>query len=245
MSEEILVLSCIFGNKFKKVYSVPVPIPDNCTFYFFTNNPELKNEIVFKGWNYVYVDFEVSDDPIISSLQSKYVKFLMPDHARMVPKNHDHLCSRFDFKGKKCLYFDHKFNVDAMHMRTILNMMNTYKESSVILRKTPRMKNTLWDEVNEANGQYRYHKNMPQTIKLIHEKINQCEISENVRICNTGIIVYNNSKTIKPMLEEIYQLCMDLEQPECQIIWGMVSQKYDHLIQKIEWCDLCPVWAEP
>lgn len=248
MSEQLFVMSCIFGMKFKKIYSIPVPIPENCTFHFFTNNPELKNEILSKGWNYVYVDFDLSDDPIVSSLQSKYVKFLMPNNEKMVPKNHQTLCMYFlKHLGKcgRCLYFDHKFKIDAVQMRTILEIMKKNDVSSVIIRTTPRMKNTLWDEINEANGQYRYHKNMSKTVNLIHEKINQSIISESVRICNTGIIIYNNPKNMKAMLEEIYRLCIELEQPECQIFWAIVSQKYESLIKKIEWCELCPLWAEP
>jgi hypothetical protein len=244
MAEPTIVMSCIFGKNFKKVYSVPVPIPENCLFYFFTNNPELKNEIVSKGWNYVYVDFELSDDPIISSLQSKYIKFLLPRHENMMPKNHDILYSKF-FSGGKCIYFDHKFNVDAKHMRTILELMTKHNDNSVIIRTTPRMKNTLWDEVNEAIGQHRYRKNMSKTVKLINERIVQSKLSENVRICNTGILIYNNPKNMEPMLKEIYDLCIELEQPECQIIWGIVSQKYEPLIKKIEWSELSPLWTEP
>ena len=240
---ETIVMSCIFGTKFKKVYSVPVPIPENCTFYFFTNNPELKEEIVSKGWNYVFVDFELSSDPIISSLQSKYVKFLMPKNENMMPKNHDML-STFP-KGGRIVYFDHKLDVKAKHMRDILDTMNEYKDSSVIVRTTPRIKSSIWDEVNEANGQDRYKKNMHKTVALIHQKIANAEISENVRICRTGILLYNNFITIKPMLQEIYNTCVDLEQPECQIIWGIFSQKYEEHIKKLDWSNACPNWTEP
>lgn len=247
MNEQVIVMSCIFGTKFKKVYGVPVPMPDNCSFYFFTNNPELKNEIVSKGWNYVFVDFEVSNDPIVSSLQSKYVKFLMPKNEKMMPKNHNMLVSQFfgSKSGKRVVYFDHKLDVKSKHMTNILEVMNEYKDSSVIVRTTPRVKNTIWDEVNEASGQPRYKKNMQKTVALIHEKIANSEMTENVRICRTGILLYNNCVTIKEMLYEIYNLCVDLEQPECQIIWGIVSQKYEEFIKKLDWCDLCPNWAEP
>lgn len=259
MNEQVTVMSCIFGTKFKKVYSVPVPMPDNCSFYFFTNNPELKNEIVSKGWNYVFVDFELSSDPIVSSLQSKYIKFLMPNNDKMMPKNHSMIVSQFfgsTFSSTfgstfpkggdgKIVYFDHKLDVKSKHMAKILELMNEYKDSSVIVRTTPRVKNTIWDEVNEANGQPRYKKNMHKTVALIHEKIANSEMTENVRICRTGILLYNNCVTIKPMLDEIYNLCIDLEQPECQIIWGIVSQKYEEFIKKLDWCESCPNWGEP
>ena len=48
----LLIISCIFGKQFKYVH----PSPDNKNSYFFTNNKELKGEIINKGWNYVYVN---------------------------------------------------------------------------------------------------------------------------------------------------------------------------------------------
>ena len=70
--DNLLVISCIFGFNFNKVHHSP----DIKNSFFFTNNPILKNEIVNKGWNYIYVDKPISNDSIISSLQSKYIKFL-------------------------------------------------------------------------------------------------------------------------------------------------------------------------
>jgi hypothetical protein len=64
----MIIISCIFGSKFKYVHRSP----DKEKSYFFTNNPDA---IIKKGWNYVYVNKMLSGDYIISSLQSKYVKF--------------------------------------------------------------------------------------------------------------------------------------------------------------------------
>lgn len=236
---EFLVVSCIFGTKYKKIYNIPVPIPENCIFYFFTNNPKLKTEIIAKGWQYIYVDFELSDDEIVSSLQSKYVKFLKFKNDIDL-KNHK-LFAQF----AKIVYFDHKFKIDAKQMSIIINVMNENKHSSVIIRTTPSLKNTIWDQVNAGNTQYRYRKNMDKTVNLINSKLSHNEISECVRICNTGIMMYNNDENVQPMLDEIYNLCMELEQPECKIFWAMISQKYRHLIKTIQWSDLSPEWCEP
>jgi hypothetical protein len=40
----LLIISCIFGKQFKYVHSSP----DNKNSYFFTNNKELKDEIINK-----------------------------------------------------------------------------------------------------------------------------------------------------------------------------------------------------
>ena len=242
MSEETLVVSCIFGKNFRKVYSIPVPVPDNCEFYFFTNNPYLRNEILSKGWTYVYLNFELSSDEIISSLQSKFIKFLQFKYDRELNAKMPKPFSQF----KKIIYYDHKFNVNAQCMRTIFGLMQEHKEKSIILRTTPMCKNTIWDEVNDANTQYRYRKNMDKTVQFINEKICRFEINENVRICNTGIIIYNNHENAQSMVDEVYDLCVKMQQPECQIFWAIVSQmqRYSSIIKTINWGDLAPDWVE-
>ena len=65
----ILVISCIFGNKFKKVYKAPLL----CNCYFFSNNSEIQKEVESKGWKFIFVNVKLDDDYIICSLQSKYI----------------------------------------------------------------------------------------------------------------------------------------------------------------------------
>jgi hypothetical protein len=45
--------------------------------------------------------------------------------------------------------------------------------------------------------------------------------------------------------DEIYQELLAIGTSECQIIWGMISQRYDNLIQKIDWDSLPMVWKTP
>ena len=63
-----MIISCIFGKKFTKYMLHQIKI------VFFTNNIDIKEEIINKGWNYVYVNKPLVND-IVSSLQSKYIKF--------------------------------------------------------------------------------------------------------------------------------------------------------------------------
>ena len=71
--ENLLIISCIFGNKYTKMYKAP--LNKNCIF--FTNNKNIMNEIISNGWTYKYIDMELVDDYTISSVQSKYIKFLI------------------------------------------------------------------------------------------------------------------------------------------------------------------------
>ena len=67
--KDTCIISCIFGRTFKNVYRAP----EGYDPYFFTNIRELEKEVTDKGWKYKYVDFVVSEDVAVSSLQSKFI----------------------------------------------------------------------------------------------------------------------------------------------------------------------------
>jgi len=193
--DELIVISCIFGNKFKKVF----PSPDKKNSFFFTNNAEIKEEIVNKGWNYIYVNKPLSDNYIVSSLQSKYIKFLI-------------------------------------FLKDYPEFQNSNK--SLIIRQTPINKSTIKQEIDQAMGQPRYVKNMNKTNNFVKQMISSRIIKENVRICNTGLLIYINRDKIEELLNNVYNKCMEHEQPECQIYWSIFSQKYKNEIKEIKWTDI-------
>ena len=221
--DNILIVSCIFGKKFKYVH----PSPDSTNSYFFTNNQDLEQEIINKGWNYIYVNKPLSDDYLISSLQSKYVKFLkfLEDFPEFQDKT-------------TIIYFDHKENVSSNTLNEIILLINNNIDKSLIIRETPSYKNTIYHEIKEANGQHRYKKNMSITENFIKNMIATGEVSENVRICSTGLLIYINRENIKELLNDVYEKCIQHEQPECQIYWSIFSQKFKDEIKEIKWTDI-------
>lgn len=219
-----LIISCIFGTGFKYVH----PSPDKTNSYFFTNNENLKNEIIHKGWNYIYVNKPLSNDDITSSLQSKYIKFLI--FLEDFP----------EFKNiKTIIYFDHKENVSSITLSEIkLLINNNNTDKSLIIRQTPSIKNSIYDEVRDAMGQPRYVKNMNKTTTFIEDIISTKEVSEHVRICNTGLLIFINRENITELLNNVYEKCIEHQQPECQIYWSIFSQKHKDKIKEIKWTDL-------
>jgi hypothetical protein len=219
----LLIISCIFGKKMKRVH----PSPDNKNSFLFTNNKELKNEIINKGWNYVYVNKLLSDDYIISSLQSKYIKFLkfLDDFPEFQ-------------KAKIIIYFDHKENVSSTTIDEIKLLINNNIDKSLIIRQTPSNKISVYDEVKAAMGQQRYVKNMNETKNFIKNIISTKEFSENVRVCNTGLLIFINRENISELLNNVYEKCMEHQQPECQIYWSIFSQKHKDKIKEIKWTDI-------
>ena len=218
MIKNLLIISCIFGKKFKYVHKSP----DNKNSYFFTNNKDLKDEIINKGWNYVYINKILSDDYIISSLQSKYIKFLkfLDDFPEFQT-------------AKTIIYFDHKENVSSATINEIKLLINNNNNKSLIIRQTPTEKTSIYHEIKAAMSQERYIKNMNITKKFIQNVLSNKEFNENVRICNTGLLIYINRENIKELLNNVYEKCIKHEQPECQIYWSIFSQKYKDEIKEI------------
>ncbi len=228
--DNTLIISSIFGKRFTKTYKAPYN--KNCIF--FTNNESLKDEIVNNGWRYIYIDFELSDDFILSSLQSKYIKFLI--FLEKYPEfNH----------FSNIVYTDHKFNLLDSHINKLQQIYINDPTKIIIIRKTPRNKTNIYDEINESKFQGRYLKNMNETIRFVENKINIGEISSNIRISNTGIIYYNNFSKIIPMLNSIYNTCIELQQPQCQVFWAVYCQKYMEYIKQIDFDEVNPLWKEP
>lgn len=221
-----LIFSCYFG-KCKRLYQAPCK-----GAYFFSNNREIESDINKKGWNFFFIDkFKFESNILKSSIHSKYIKFLMflkdyPEFQRY----------------EKFYYFDHKFAVDMKYINEFNLLCDKYENKSIIIRKTPALKKTIWHEVNHAKNQARYRKNMDKTVKFIESKIDTEKYSSDVRISNTGIILYRNYDKIKDMLEEIYYTILLHEQPECQIYWALFSQKYIKEIQQIDFKLLNPLW---
>lgn len=223
-----LIISCIFGPHFKYVYPAPVP----GSSYFFTNNKTLQIEITQKGWKYVYVNFDLTNDVLTSSLQSKYIKFLrfLTDFPQFQ-------------KYEKIIYFDHKFYITKTHIDKLLS--SDFNDYSVIIRSTPSFKGSIFTEVACAKPQARYAKNINTTINFINKLIEDKKIIPNVRICNTGLIVYNQRQKVSEMLDNIYNKCIEHQQPECQIYWSIFSQKYSHMIKIIPWKCIDVLWRAP
>ena len=224
-----LLVSCAFGTGIESVY--PAVSGRNCVF--FSNNDSVRSEVEAKGWIFEFVNIHPrTNDLRISSMQSKYIKFLQ--FLRDFPEYH---------KFSKITYFDHKFFVQESHVTWIDNHFQGNK--SILIRHTPRRKTSIFDEVKDANNQKRYSESMPATLEWIDYQKRCHNIVENTRISNTGIIAYKSIEAIKPLLDSVYNAVWQLAQPECQIIWACLSQPYSEYIQTIDWNELSPVWKTP
>jgi hypothetical protein len=219
-----LIITGVFGTAFFKCH----PSPDGFQCVLFSNNEKLKEEAEVKGWEFQLVrrpGMELSDDEATSSIQSKWIKFI--NFREEFPEY---------FLGQPILWVDHKIPLTNAHVSYLQE--NIAKNKSILVTNTPRIKNKLSDEIEEAMHQNRYRFAMPQTLEWIDSMKRARGISEHVRIMRTGLIYYADLMPVKEVLDEVYEVIDKLKQPECQIIWAVLSQSIERLIQRVEWSEL-------
>lgn len=211
-SNNIAYITCFFGTNPQRIYHWN---KNNGDVYFFTNYSNLKNELISKGWNYVYVNKPLSNDLLISSLQSKYVKFL---------KFLDHY-NQFE-KYKSIVYFDQKYTLDFKTTIDVENVISKYNSKSCIIFQCNFAKNLLKHEVGRSLKQGRYKKNMSLTEKYIRNNVENGLSNRQIPIQLTGFIIYNMDKILCndfSIHTKVYDLCMKHQQPQCQIYWSILA----------------------
>ena len=120
---------------------------------------------------------ELSNNYRISSIQSKFIKFLQFDKNKINWS-----------PGQSIIYFDHKFKVLSRHIIRAQEICN----SSILIRNTPREKLTIEEEIRESIVQERYKESMEETKKWIEKKIKFEKYTNFNRIMNTGFIFYKD-----------------------------------------------------
>lgn len=225
------MVKCVLSPRFYSALQVQsvIPIaPKNCDkAIFFTNNRLLKNEIVWKGWEYSFLqDGEIDGiDSIDSSLTAKKVKFLQLEEDIL----------------NELFAFDYVLYVDSRAIVDDIDRIKSFCDKGIVIRYSPehKNKNSIWDEVDEAKVVARYAAAMPETITFIENKIKETGYTHNNKVMATGVILYKlgdkqYQERIMSLCEEVYTTCVDLNQPECQIIWCLLSQRYDDFITKVD-----------
>lgn len=232
---KLLCVTCWYGAD-TTVYGAPDLL--NVRKLFFTNNPSMIRKIVSAGWEPVVVNdkmfprdvspkdpdfhsFQQKKSPGAagavgaSSLQSKQVKFLQ------FPQGYENLTKDYG----TIVYMDHKRIV--IDMRSMLSM----HKSDILIRYDKKAK-SIQNEVQLASFQPRYSRRMKRTVDWIEENYTASEPAP--RIVNTGVIVYKTTANVLEFCREVFVTCMELEQPECQLVWAVVAQKYKESPKKVD-----------
>lgn len=225
-----LFISCLFGEMPRIVH----PAPSGTKSIFFSNDQELESEATQKGWDFRLVDverFPLSSDSTASSLQAKYIKFMqfLDDYPELQEYN-------------MITYSDHKPLITNEHLLWLMTRIESDKK--LIVRQSPKEKN-VYEEIRVATRQERYRKTMPQTIEWVGKQKETVGFDPEAFVSNTGIIHCVDVAYFRPMFDNIYKTIIELQQPECQIFWVILSQKYKEDIQQIKWHDMNIKWFNP
>ncbi len=217
---ETLYISCIFGAKFTCLY----PAFEGRRCVMFSNNPKLEQEALRKGWEFELVTkFPLSTDFRESSLQSKYVKFLqfLDDYPKYQ-------------RYSNITYFDHK-NVFSIEEADRLNgLMQPDKH---IFMLSSREGWSVVDEMKLSSQEERYRASMQRTKDWAQALVDAGKASWDGQIYATSFLIYRDHEAVMPFLKELYDTLWQLRQPQCQSVWGVLSQAHKDKIQSIHWTE--------
>ena len=196
--------------------------PQGVRGVFFSNNRRTLDQAGSLGWETVDLSsrFEPTDDALESSLQSKWIKFL-----QFVGEEGEY--RRYPWIA----YADHK---NSLTPAAILRLFSRARGKAVVIRKHAQFRDNVMMEVKASMPQQRYSENMEQTIDWI-QRLKSEGYRYRARVPNTGVILWKNSAESLALANEIYESLIELRQPQCQIVWTMLSQKYRPFVRNVSY----------
>ena len=100
--------------------------------------------------------------------------------------------------------------------------------SQIMLKLTPKF--SISQEIGASRNQKRYMDTMSYLVSYIGNLKKYGIIKDQKTITNTGFVFYNNiTEEVIKLCSEIYHLITKFKNPQCQIIWAVVSQKYSNI----------------
>tara|TARA_A100001035_G_C27777702_1_gene499949 strand:+ start:283 stop:1134 length:852 start_codon:yes stop_codon:yes gene_type:complete len=216
-----LLVSCVFGVKFSKLH----PALFNYRCVLFSNNIKLKKEALKKGWEFEFVDkFELSKDHFLSSLQSKYIKFLQFLDDFPAYK-----------KYRSITYIDHTIKISKEESKRLKGLFHRNKKIFMISSAKGYLATESLDKASKSHQRYR--NSYKQTKDWINYQLDHKNIPSPPQEYATGFIMYKDFKQLMPFLKNVYATIWDLRQPHCQTIWAVLVQWHLEDLQYIYWSD--------
>ena len=93
-------------------------------------------------------------------------------------------------KNDTIVYVDHKKLLVPETLDEIQNLISFNPNKNIIIRSTPAKKINIQQEIQASKSQTRYNKNIARTEKTIQNLVLNQNVKMEVRISNTGFIVY-------------------------------------------------------
>lgn len=224
-----ILVSGFFGEAEISIHKAP----RGTDAVFFTNNPSIERTAQKAGWRTILKDdgdFALSSDVRVSSIQSKYVKFLQFRHDYPALAQAD-----------MTTYCDHRACVQD---RQLVELFTRAEAGCALLVRNSPSPKALPKEITISKAQPRYAVAMDRTLEWITQLIRRQGIRNDLQIVNTGLMHTVDVPKMMPLYDEVYAAIVELGQPQCQIIWATLAQKYLADIQRVEWNDIDIPWGK-
>lgn len=234
---KLLVASCLFTANpvVSRVYKAPRHCGWDCIF--FSNSRTVGQIAARAGWQYHPLYAPSTGSELTYALASKQVKFL------------GFLGDQFT-REESCfgsythvIYHDHKILLAAEHVRALLALMEANPDKQIFNFQTPRQKDSLFAEVAAAQHQHRYLENMGSTLQFIGDLLMSDSATSKDCITRTGVLAYRVTPEVRYVTRIIQSACSTFQQPECQILWSLMTQRHRDLIHTETWDT--PAWNPP
>lgn len=214
---------CFVSGYIGKTKGIHIPnsIP-NYDNYFITNNYLLKNEIIKKGWKYIFFNLELKNlGKIENEVQNSYYsKFL-----KVTPQNF--IKKKYNFY----VWFDSKWN---LNYNTILKIINKWNNNYIlgITKHQYGIYNTN-EEFNAAILQKRYLSQKKKMLNYINLDINK-NLKYNGHY-QTGNIIWNMNNPLTVQFQNEWLNHINIAGIECQISFNTLIKynKYRNNIKSI------------
>lgn len=193
-------------------------VSDKYPHYFISNNQYNMDVFCkFTGWKPVYLDFEVTDNYAVSSMQAKYAKALPHKFPELA--EYDYL-----------LYVDDKITFNVDRMEEWLQILNE-KNSPLAARKhwhLPSNPSNVLHEFGESMYQQRYVYYSRQCANYIADRVAEGYSLYGEYAFMTNIILRNMRHPDTVAINEMWYNHIEQSTICCQVPFHFVAQKFNN-----------------
>lgn len=204
------IYSTFCGSSKNRTFNA-APVTSDYPHLFISNNQEVLSDAARMGWTPLFLEAQVSDDPVVSAHQAKI--------AKSIP----HIISQVD-DFRFTLYKDDKITLDVDKIAQFIPEFEE-RNSPLAVRRHPFLSRNILFEFGEAMLQPRYKSQMAQTVDYIGQELSDGFKLES-QLYATGVILRNMRHPETRELNEMWFAHIQRCGIECQISFDFVAQRY-------------------
>lgn len=212
--DSLAIYSTYCGHTKNKTAN-PAPVDPRYPHFFISNNYEIMEETAAAGWTPVFIDLEISEDPVLSATQAKIPK--ADPWAIRELTSFDYLC----YKDDKWLAYIDGLDDNIAFMKDA--------GAAIGLRAHPFLGDNILFEFGESMGQPRYKSQWEKMVTYITEEVASGYKIES-RIFATGSLLRNMKHPDTEVIGKTWLAHIGRCGIECQISFDFVAQRFSSIV---------------